>query len=217
MNFLVLSSSRGTTFQAVLDRIADGSLTAKCIGLITDSPDRGCIEKAKTAGIPYAILERKPNDDREEYDKILNETISELTSNESRVNESPTASPPASTNDNPTVIACMGWMWIITPWFISKWPNRILNVHPALLPRHGGEGMYGHHVHDAILKSGDKESGMTIHLMDKGIDTGKIILQKSCPVLPNDTAETLQKRVQELEKEWYPKALQMIEDGAIEL
>ena len=77
--------------------------------------------------------------------------------------------------------------------------------------------MYGHHVHDAVLKAGEKESGMTIHLMDEGVDTGKILLQKSCPVLPDDTTETLQAKVQELEKEWYPKALQMIEDGDVKL
>ena len=75
--------------------------------------------------------------------------------------------------------------------------------------------MYGHHVHEAILKSKERESGMTIHLMDEGVDTGKILLQKTCPVLPSDTPESLQKRIQELEKAWYPKALQMIEEGKI--
>ena len=222
MQFIVLSSSRGTTFQSTLDRIADGSLTAKCLGLITDSPDRGCIEKAKAAGLPYLVVEKNPDEDREEYEKRLHEAILALTTserktkNEKRTNESPTPST-TSPNTEATVIACMGWMWIITPWFINQWPNKILNVHPALLPRHGGEGMYGHHVHDAVLKAGEKESGMTIHLMDEGVDTGKILLQKSCPVLPDDTAETLQAKVQELEKEWYPKALQMIEDGDVKL
>jgi len=215
MNFVVLSSSRGTAFQATLDCIADGSLTAKCIGLITDSQDRGCIEKAKSAGIPYKVIERKENDDREEYDKRLSETINELTSKP--VNESPTTSPEALIENNQTVITCMGWLWIFSPWFIEQYKNRILNVHPALLPKHGGEGMYGHHVHDAVLKSGDKESGATIHLMDEGVDTGKTLLQKSCHVLPNDTAESLQEKVQKLERELFPKALQMIHTGAISL
>ncbi len=109
----------------------------------------------------------------------------------------------------------MGWMWIHTPWFIKQHEGKILNVHPALLPKYGGKGMYGHHVHDAVLKSGDKETGMTIHVMDSGVDTGKILLQKTCPVLPDDDASTLQERVQELEKEWYPKVLEMIEVGEI--
>ncbi len=77
--------------------------------------------------------------------------------------------------------------------------------------------MYGHHVHESVLASGDQESGVTIHLMDEGVDTGRILLQKTCPVLPGDTADALQKRVQELEKEWYPRVLQMVELGEIPL
>ena len=207
MSFIVLSSSRGTTFQATLDRIADGSLTSKCLGLITDAPDRGCIEKAKIAGIPVSIVEKRPNESREQYDRRVDAAIHDL------VKQSPD---PRSPIPDP-LVACMGWMWILTPWFIKQWPNRILNVHPALLPKFGGKGMYGHHVHDAVLKAKESESGITIHLMDEGVDTGKILLQKSCPVLPDDTAASLQARVQELEKQWYPKVLQMIEQKEIRL
>ncbi len=195
MKFVVLSSSRGTTFQAAIDRMEDGSLKAECLGLITDREDRGCIEKAEAAGLPYRIVRREKNDDRETEDRKLHEQILAL--------------------GKPDYLACMGWMWIFSPWFIRTWKNRIINVHPALLPKHGGEGMYGHHVHEAVLAAHEKESGMTIHLMDEGVDTGKILLQKTCPVLPDDTAESLQKRIQDLEKEWYPKALQMIEEGKI--
>ena len=212
MNFVVLSSSRGTAFQATLDCIADGSLTAKCIGLITDSPDRGCIEKAKSAGIPYKVIERSPDDDREAYDKRIDATIHDLINH-----QSPNHNHQLNPKSQIPIIACMGWLWIFSPWFIEQYKNRILNVHPALLPKHGGEGMYGHHVHDAVLKSGDKESGATIHLMDEGVDTGKTLLQKSCHVLPNDTAESLQEKVQKLERELFPKALQMIHTGAISL
>ena len=88
----------------------------------------------------------------------------------------------------------------MSPEFTAKWQNRIINVHPALLPKFGGEGMYGLHVHEAVLQSGDKESGVTFHLMDGGVDTGKILLQKRCKVERGDTPETLQKRVQELQK-----------------
>lgn len=207
MSFIVLSSSRGTTFQATLDRIADGSLTAKCLGLITDAPDRGCIEKAKKANIPVSIVEKRNDESREDFDKRIHQAILDLLG----AHRSPLIA------DRSVVVACMGWMWILTPWFIKQWPNRILNVHPALLPKFGGKGMYGHHVHDAVLKAGESESGITIHLMDEGVDTGKILLQKSCPVLPDDTAESLQARVQELEKEWYPRVLEMIEQGEIGL
>lgn len=199
MNFVVLSSSRGTTFQAVIEAMRHGTLTAMCLGLVTDSPDKACIDKAKAAGLPFRIVERVKGQTREEFDFRVHEAILALGA------------------DSRTVIAALGWMFIFSSWFIQTWKNRIINVHPALLPKHGGKGMYGHHVHESVLASGDQESGVTIHLMDEGVDTGRILLQKTCPVLPGDTADALQKRVQELEKEWYPKVLQMIEVGEVKL
>ena len=192
MNFIVLSSSRGTTFQAVLDRIADGSLTAKCLGLVTDREDRGCIEKAKNAGLPITIVEREHGQHREEYNKKLDKAIRKL--------------------GNVDVIAALGWMFILTPWFVKKWEGRIVNVHPALLPKHPG----AHGIEEA-LAAGDTESGMTIHIIDEGVDTGPILVQKTCAVKEDDTEDTLKDRIQALEKEWYPKALQMIELGEIVL
>ncbi|NOS67811.1 MAG: phosphoribosylglycinamide formyltransferase, partial [Candidatus Peribacteraceae bacterium] len=195
---------RGTTFQAVIDRMKDGSLTAKCLGLVTDREDRGCTEKAKAAGLPVTIVEKKEGESREQFDRRLNEAIAQLTK-ESRI------------TNHDFFIAALGWMSILCPWFINQWKNRIINVHPALLPKYGGAGMYGDKVHQAVLDSGDKESGITIHLMDEGVDTGKILLQKTCPVLPGDTVVSLKERVQGLEKEWYPKVLQMIERGELNL
>ncbi len=199
MHFVVLSSSRGTTFQAVLDAIADRSLTMQCSGLITDRADRGCMEKARRANIPVVIIHKNPDESREEYDQKLSAAIEELTNK--RTNEQ-TSKP---------VLACMGWMWILSPWFIKKWKNKILNVHPSLLPKYPGI-----HAHEEVLAAKEKESGMTIHLIDEGVDTGKILMQKTCPVLPEDTVDSLKNRVQDLEKEWYPKVLQMIEEGEIQ-
>ncbi|PIR52632.1 phosphoribosylglycinamide formyltransferase [Candidatus Peregrinibacteria bacterium CG10_big_fil_rev_8_21_14_0_10_49_10] len=200
MKFVVLSSSRGTTFQAVLDRIAEGSLTATCKGLVTDRPDRGCIEKAKRAGLPYSVVETREDEDREMYDKRLQKAIFELFGQD---------------EDEPKVLAALGWMFIFSPWFIQQWKSRIVNVHPALLPRYGGKGMYGSHVHEAVLAAAEKESGITIHLVDEGVDTGTILEQKNCSINPGDTLETLQEKVQELEKRWYPKVLQRIENGEL--
>jgi phosphoribosylglycinamide formyltransferase-1 len=209
MRFIVLSSSNGTTFQATIDRMKDGSLTAQCAGLITDSNERKCIEKAAPAGIPVEVVEKLPNESREAYDKRIQAAMQKLLQS-----TEPSRFPlPASR----PVIACMGWLWILSPWFIRQWKGRVLNVHPALLPKFGGKGMFGHHVHDAVLKAKERESGMTIHLMDEGVDTGKILLQRACPVLPDDTVDTLRTRVVNLEKEWYPKVLQMIEEGEIVL
>ncbi len=206
MNFVVLSSSRGTTFQAVIDRMKDGSLTAKCLGLITDRNDRGCIAKAEAAKIPITIVEKKEGEGREEYDKRLHAAIIHLVQSGQRL----AGSGSSLSAHRSSLIAALGWMSILSPWFIKQWPNKIINVHPALLPKYGGKNMYGNRVHQAVLDAGEKESGITIHLMDEGVDTGKILLQKTCPVLPGDTVETLKERVQGLEREWYPKVLQMI-------
>lgn len=203
MHFVVLSSSRGTTFQAVIDAIKAGTLHAECLGLVTDKPDRECIQKATVANLPVRIVEKNPSEDREAYALRIQETIATLTTQSGL----PT--------DNCPLIAALGWMRILPQSFVEQY--NVLNVHPALLPKYGGEGMYGMHVHEAVLASGDYESGITIHLMDSGVDTGKILLQKTCPVLPNDTPQALQARVQELEKEWYPRVLEMIEQGEMQL
>ncbi len=201
MNFVVLSSSRGTTFQAVIEAMQKGELQAHCLGLVTDRQDRGCIEKAQAAGIPVVIVEKQDNEDRESYDKRIHKAVMELT--HQRI----------LTADRSLLIASLGWMFIFTPWFIGKWKNRIINVHPALLPKFGGKGMYGMKVHEAVLAAGEKETGITIHLVDEGVDTGKILLQKTCPITSTDTPQSVRDHVQALEREWYPKLLQMIEKG----
>ena len=217
MHFIVLSSSRGTTFQAIIDALKLGTLKAECAGLVADRADRGCVEKAKAAGIPYEVIKEDPKGDRSAFERGVDIAIRQLFSCHAEPLDSARDKlREAETKEGPQtkqIVAAMGWMWILSPDFISQWKNRIINVHPALLPKFGGEGMYGLHVHEAVLRSGDKESGVTFHLMDNGIDTGKILLQKRCKVEQDDTPEILQKRVQELEKEWYPKVLQMVHGG----
>jgi len=201
MNFVVLSTSRGTVFESTLNRISDGSLSAKCLGLITDRADRGCIEKARTANLPVKIVPIQKDEPREDYDKRLDQAILDLVGSQS-----------SKLIAHSFIIACQGWMRILSPWFVRKWRNRILNVHPSLLPNHKGA-----HAHELVLKSGDNISGMTVHMVEESVDTGKILLQKSCPVRQDDTEETLKARIQELEKEWYPRVLEMIERGEIRL
>jgi phosphoribosylglycinamide formyltransferase-1 len=199
MRFVVLSSSRGTAFQAVLERIADGSLQATCIGLVTDKPDRGCVEKARMFHVPCVIVEKKKGEERAAYDARIQEAIEELDSRK-----------PAESD--PLLIAALGWMFLFGEEFVRRWNDRIVNVHPSLLPRYPG----AHGLQDA-LADGAAETGMTIHLIDTGVDTGPILLQKTCPILPGDTFETLKDREQLLEKEWYPKVLQQIHTGELKL
>ncbi len=194
MKFVVLSSSRGTVLKAVLDCLKQGDVTAKCLGLVTDKKERGCVRLAKSYGIPLEIIEMQKDEPRSAYDKRLDAAITKLSGGQD------------------VVIACMGWKWILSPEFVGRRKNTMINVHPSLLPRHPGA-----HAHDLVLAAKDTESGMTIHVIDDGVDTGKILLQKSCPVFPDDTVETLKARVQELECEWYPKVLQMIEEGEMKL
>lgn len=194
MNFVVLCSSRGTVFASTVERMKDGSLTAPCLGLVADKEERTCVTVAKAAGIPVQIVPRRKGESREAFDKRVDDAIRALGGNDD------------------TLIACMGWMFILSSWFVRIWRNRILNVHPALLPKHKGA-----HAHELVLAAGDSVSGMTIHMIDEGVDTGPTLLQKECPVLNGDTVDALKQRVQALEKEWFPKVLEMIERGEMKL
>ncbi|MBT6730735.1 hypothetical protein HOA73_02135, partial [Candidatus Peregrinibacteria bacterium] len=128
MQFVILSSSRGTTMQSVLDSLKDGSLQAHCCGLVTDKANRGCVQKAKDAGLPIRVVEKQTAESRENYDKRLNVIIKDLV------------------GEDATYIACMGWMFIFSEWFVSQWKDKILNVHPALLPKFPG----AHAITDAL-------------------------------------------------------------------
>jgi formyltetrahydrofolate-dependent phosphoribosylglycinamide formyltransferase len=202
MQFIVLSSSRGTTFQAVIDRIADRTLTAKCLGLVSDREDRGCVAKAKAAGIPVKIVEKKAGESKEEYDRRIDQAMRTLSG----------AMENGKWKMENTIIAALGWMSRLTPWFVSTWRNRIINVHPSLLPKYPGL----HAIRDALMAK-ENQSGMTIHIIDEGLDTGPKLVQKSCSISEGDTEETLKEKIQMLEKEWYPKVLQMIETGEMTL
>lgn len=202
MNFVVLSSSRGTTFQAVIEAINRGTVTSQCLGLITDRVDRGCVEKARAANLPVIIVEKKKGEEREAYDDRLHEAIVELGGQA----PDPTTSPAHEL----TIIACIGWMFLLSRPFVHAWHKRIVNVHPSLLPKYPG----AHGISDALLAR-ETTTGMTIHWIDEGLDTGKIIVQKSCSIEKEDTQETLKEKVQALEKEWYPKVLGMLERGEI--
>ncbi|MFH1159385.1 MAG: phosphoribosylglycinamide formyltransferase [bacterium] len=103
-----------------------------------------------------------------------------------------------------------GFLWLIPDYLLRAYPSRILNIHPALLPKYGGKGMYGMRVHEAVLASGDKESGITIHFVNKHYDEGQIIFQAKCPVEPGDTPETLANRVHELEYRDYPEVIEKV-------
>ena len=104
-------------------------------------------------------------------------------------------------------IVLAGFLWLMPSFITAAWPNKIVNIHPALLPAYGGKGMYGHHVHEAVIAAGEKESGITIHYVNDLYDQGAIIFQAKCPVLPTDTPDDLAARVHELEYRYFPQII----------
>ncbi len=181
----------------------NGKLTAKCLGIITDKQDRECLQKATANDIPSIVVDRKTDEPPEEYDMRLTAAIRTL---QARSQASGTP-----------VIALMGWLHILSPVFLMQFRSHVINVHPSLLPKYGGKGMYGNHVHKAVLQAKETESGISLHMVEQEVDTGKVLIQKTCPVYPDDSADTLRLRVQGLEKEWYPRLLEMMERGEVRL
>jgi phosphoribosylglycinamide formyltransferase-1 len=109
-----------------------------------------------------------------------------------------------------TFIVLAGFLWKLPVALIKAYQNKIINIHPALLPKYGGKGMYGHYVHEAVIKTAEKESGITIHYVDELYDHGQHIFQVTCPVLPDDTPEKLARRIHLLEHEYYPKVIEEV-------
>ena len=191
----VLASTRGTNFQSLIDAKKTGVLkdNVEICCLVTNKADCGAMEKAKSAGIPVYAIDSQGKS-REEFDREVMHALDQYT---------------------PDLLVLGGYMRIIGKEMVNAYQNRMINIHPSLLPKYGG-GM-NLDVHRAVLEAGEKETGMTIHLLDEDVDTGPIVLQKSCPVDPSDTPETLKDKVQALEKEWYPKVVQMFADGKIKV
>ena len=178
---VVLLSGNGTTLQNLLDRSADGRLPAAVVGVVSSKPDVFGVERARRAGVPVVVAE-----------------------NPSR-SETAFAAAREWAAD---VVVCAGWIHLLS--VPPDFRGRVLNVHPSLLPKFGGKGMYGRRVHEAVLAAGEPESGCTVHLVDDTYDTGPVLLQHRVPVLPTDTPETLAERVQVAEREALPEAITMV-------
>lgn len=182
----VLASTKGTDLQAIIDELKAGNMPGIELSLvISNKKNAYALKRAKEQGFKAKYISPQ-NLTRQEYDQRLVQTLKE---------------------HKIDLIVLIGYMRILSPQFVQQFKNRIINVHPALLPKYGGQEFYGSNVHQAVLESGDTETGMTIHYVEEGVDTGKIILQKTCPVEPDDTVETLKQKVQELEKKYYPQVI----------
>ena len=186
MNIGVFASGRGSNFQAILSAIERGILPARITVLLSNRSDAGAFEIANAHSIPTVYLSQKRFADEALYAAAM---LAALTSHDVEL------------------IALAGYLKKIPAIVVREYRHRILNIHPALLPSFGGQDMFGHHVHEAVLASGVKVSGATVHLVDEEYDRGPIVLQKTVAVDESDTAETLAAKVLTVEHEIYPLAL----------
>ena len=197
MKIAVFVSGGGTNLQAIIDKIASGEITNVEISeVIASNESAFAIERAKKAGIPAKVISKKVLG-AEAYDEA---TLTELNSL------------------GVELVVLAGFLSMLGPKTVAAYANRIINIHPALIPAFCGQGMYGIRPHEAVLAKGVKVSGATVHFVNEHYDEGPIILQKAVDVLPDDTPETLQKRImKECEQVILPQAIQLIADGRIEV
>ena len=180
----VLISGSGSTLQNLIDRCADGTLPATIVSVVSSRRGILGIDRAERAGLPVAVVERRPV---ESFSERVFDSIREAGAD---------------------LVILAGWLHLLR--IPPDFENRVLNIHPSLLPMFGGPGMYGRHVHEAALASGAIVSGCTVHFADNSYDTGPIVLRREVPVLLGDTVESLAARVQEAECIVYPEAIRWV-------
>lgn len=189
-----MASGNGSNMQAVIDSIKSGSLEASVVAVISNNSASGALARAKSESIPHYHISSSTHPGAE-ADAIIN------------VLETHKAD----------LLCLAGYMKKVDDKVIDFMDGKVLNIHPALLPKHGGKNMYGMKVHEAVIAAGEKQSGATVHLVESEYDKGRILLQAEVPVETNDTPESLATRVLNLEHEMYSDALILIQQGIIEL
>lgn len=192
----VLVSGGGTNLQAILDAIENGSITnAEVVSVISNSRKAYALERAAKAGIPTQCITRKDYPEPEQFNQALLEALQ---------------------SSGADLVVLAGCLVVIPQIVVDAFPNRIINIHPALIPSFCGTGYYGLGVHEAALARGVKVTGATVHFVDGGTDTGPIILQKAVEIHEDDTPELLQRRVME-QAEWVilPRAIDLIANGRV--
>jgi len=194
LRLAVFASGSGSNFGAMLKAIDAGKLDAEPVLLITTRPAIGAIDKAEARDIPVAILPPAKFESEGAFAEVLLHALTEHQTN---------------------FIALAGYLKKIPASTVDAFKHRILNIHPALLPSFGGEGMYGRRVHETVLEYGCRVSGVTVHLVDSEYDTGPIVLQEPVAVRPDDTPKSLAARALQLEHRLYPQALQLFAEGRV--
>lgn len=185
----VLASTNGTDLQAIIDEMKAGKMPGIELSIvISNKKDAYALERAKNEGVETIFINPK-NKSKQEYDEEIANILKKYEVN---------------------LVVLIGYMRILTTKFVRQFKNKIINVHPALMPKFSGKGFFGANVYEEVLRSKEKETGCTIHFVDEGVDTGKIILQKKVKIYPEDTVETLKTKIQSLEKKYYPEVIRML-------
>ena len=180
--------------QAIIDNIDSGRLAARIALVISNNSESGALERARRAGLPWRHISGKTHPGDE--DRVITQALLE---------------------SGARLIVLAGYMKKLGPRLLKAFRGRILNIHPALLPAYGGEGMFGIHPHEAVITANENESGATVHLVTDEYDRGPILGQRRVPVLPGDSAQSLQQRVLAAEHQLYTEVIQGIIDGRIPL
>lgn len=192
----VLISGGGSNLQAIIDSCAGGVLVgaATVAVVIANRADAYGLERARAAGVPAICLEPRAFGSRREHSAALLDTL----------------------RRNTVDIVCLaGYLLKVEPDVLAAFTGRIVNIHPSMLPKYGGAGMYGHHVHEAVLAAGEAASGATVHLVDAEYDHGPVILQETVPVMPGDTPDALARRILSVEHTLYPAGILKVIEQAV--
>lgn len=180
----IFASGNGSNAQKLIDSFKESSLAVVAL-IVCNKPGAGVLRIAEKEGIPSLLLEKENFFRGDAYLPFLKEKGIDF-------------------------LVLAGFLWKIPTALIEAYPKRIVNIHPALLPKYGGRGMYGQYVHEAVLQAGERETGITIHYVDEHYDNGDIIFQTACPVLAGDSLETIADRIHQLEYAHYPRVVEEV-------
>lgn len=182
-SLVIFASGRGSNAAAIIDYFRQTGL-AKVALIVSNKADAGVLDIAREAHIPFLIIDRKTFGEALLIDQIM--------------------------ACKPSLIVLAGFLWKLPDALVQAFPDKIINIHPALLPKYGGKGMYGHHVHAAVLAAAEKVSGISIHYVNEHYDEGQVIVQASCPVQAGDTPDDLAARIHRLEHFFFPRTIEFL-------
>jgi len=188
INLGILGSTRGSSFQSIIEAIESRELNAEVKIVLSNKPDAGILDRARKHWIAGTYVKPESGESREAYDEKLFNLL-----NQHQVD----------------LVVLVGYMKILSKEFVSSFPGAIINIHPSLLPKHAG--LINLAVHQAVLDAGEEVSGCSVHFVDEGIDTGDVIIQKQCAVMPKDSAESLKSRVQLFEGSALIEAIELLQ------